>query len=337
MKQGKLPPDLLAEMLSRVSPRDPQVVVGPRVGEDAAAVAFGDSLLVAGMDPITFATDLIGWYAVQVNANDIAVMGAEPRWFLAALLLPPHFPEQGVRPIFDQLYQAAEALNISLVGGHTEITAAVTVPVIIGCMLGETKEDKLITTSGAQVGDTIILCGVAAVEGTALLARDASETLAAKGLRAEIIARARDFLFDPGISVVGAARAAVATGGVTSMHDPTEGGIATALLEVALASGLGLEVETELIPVLPETKEICRVLGLDALGLIASGALLITTRADAAERVVSALRELKLPAAAIGYICPKESGLTMLVGGKAQPLPRFARDELARFFEEQQK
>ncbi len=337
MKQGKLPHDMLAEMLGRISTRDPRVIVGPSVGEDAAAVAFGDRLLVAGLDPITFATDLIGWYAVQVNANDIAVMGAEPRWLLAALLLPPDFPGQDVRPIFEQLSQAADALKISLIGGHTEVTATVNAPVIIGCMLGETKKDQIITTSGAQLGDTIILSGYAAIEGTALLAREAGETLTAKGLAADQIARAREFLFNPGLSVVAAARAAIAAGGVTSMHDPTEGGIATALLEIALASDLGLEVERELIPILPETKEICRALGLDPLGLIASGALLITTRLEAANQVVSALRELALPAAIIGYTKPKENGLTILVDGKPQPLPRFPRDELSRFFEEQQK
>jgi hydrogenase maturation factor len=335
VKQGKLRHELLAEMLGRLPARDPRVIVGPRVGEDAAAIDLGDRLLVAGMDPITFAADLIGWYAVQVNANDVAVMGAEPRWLLATLLLPPDFCESAVQVIFDQLSEAARRLSIALIGGHTEVTDSVTAPVIVGCMLGETTRDQLVTTSGARPGDAIILCGPAAIEGTALLARDAGEVLAARGLGSEAILRARDYLFDPGISVVAAARAAAAAGGISSMHDPTEGGIATALLELALASDIGLEVNAELILVLPETREICRLLGLDPLGLIASGALLITARPDSAEGVRCALEELKLTAVVIGHALPKESGLVMLVGGEPRPLPRFERDELARFFEEQ--
>ncbi|MFQ6019121.1 MAG: AIR synthase related protein, partial [Dehalococcoidia bacterium] len=83
MDVGKLPHELLAQLLAKVRRRDPRVVVGPTPGEDAAVIDLGQRLLVAKSDPITFATDLIGWYAVHVNANDVACMGAKPAWFLA--------------------------------------------------------------------------------------------------------------------------------------------------------------------------------------------------------------------------------------------------------------
>src|SRR6185437_15279740 len=84
---GKLPPDLLAKLLATI-PDDPSIVVGAGVGRDAAAVRHGDRILVLKSDPITFATDEIGWYAPNVNANDIACMGATPRWMLSTALLP---------------------------------------------------------------------------------------------------------------------------------------------------------------------------------------------------------------------------------------------------------
>ena len=333
MKQGKLPHDLLADLLGRLPARDPRVIVGPRVGEDAAAVRVGDRLIVVGMDPITFATDLIGWYAVQVNANDIAVMGAEPKWLLATLLLPPEATEDEAASVFDQLVEACEELGIAPIGGHTEVTSSVERPVIVGCMLGETDPERLVTTEGASPGDAVILCGPAAIEGTAILAREMGELLREKGMGEDAVARAGDVLFDPGISVVAAARAA-AEAGVTAMHDPTEGGLATGLLELALASKVGLEIEAERIPVLPLTREVCSRLGVDPLGLMASGALLMTVRPEEAEGMLGALRGLDREAAVIGRALPESEGLSLVVEGKRQPLPRFSRDEVARLFEE---
>jgi len=333
MKQGKLPHELLADLLGRLPARDPRVIVGPRVGEDAAAIRLGDRLLVVGTDPITFATDLIGWYAVQVNANDIAVMGAEPKWLLATLLLPENSAEDDAASIFDQLGEACEDLGISPIGGHTEITSAVERPVVVGCMLGETSPERLVTTEGARPGDAIILCGSAAIEGTAVLAREAGELLREKGMGEEAIARARDFLFDPGISVVPVARVAAEVG-VTAMHDPTEGGLATGLLELALASKVGLEIDGDEISVLPLTRDVCTRLGVDPLGVIASGALLLAVSSEKTEEMLSALRALNRESVVIGRAVPEGDGLTIAIEGKRHPLPRFPRDEVARFFDE---
>ena len=154
---GKFPPALLERLLAKIPIEDSQVVLGPKVGEDAAVIDVGERLLVAKCDPITFATDLIGWYLVQVNANDLAVMGASPRWLLATLLLPEKTSEEAVRGIFDQLVEACDSLDISLVGGHTEITYGLPRPVVVGAMLGEVDKDKVVLTSGARPGDAIVL------------------------------------------------------------------------------------------------------------------------------------------------------------------------------------
>ena len=330
MDIGKLPHDLLAQLISKAK-LDPRVVVGPRVGEDAAVIEFGSMLLVAKTDPITFATDRIGWYAVNINANDVAVMGAEPRWFLATILLPGTAAPRDAAAIFDQILSACEALGISLIGGHTEITSGLDRPIVVGCMLGEVERGSLVTTDGAQVGDLIVLTGGIAIEGTALLAREAAAALRSAGVAEEMIAFSRNYLIEPGITVVHAARIARGAGQIHSMHDPTEGGLATGLLELAVAAGVGLEVEWESIPILAETEAVCRALGLDALGLIASGSLLLTLDPSDAPAVAASLEAEGIRAVVIGRIVLAEQGLRLRRGGESHDLPRFARDEVARF------
>ena len=332
MLPGKLPLELLSDLLDKIDARDPRVALGARAGEDAALIDMGDRYLVAKTDPITFATDLIGWYAVQVNANDLAVMGATPRWLMATLLLPEGTSADDVRAIFNQLLDACDALGVTLIGGHTEITHNLPRPIAIGAMLGEVAKDKVVLTSGAQVGDSIALTQGVAIEGTAILAREAADVLAAKGVSQDVIRRAQELLFTLGISVAKAAAIACEVGGVNSMHDPTEGGLATGLLEIATAAGVGVAVDAERIPVLPECRAVCDALSLDPLGLIASGALLATLPPADARRLTDELRRAGIPAVEIGRVTPASDGLRLISNGAERALPTFERDELARFF-----
>ena len=332
MLPGKLPLELLSDLLSKIDARDPRVALGARAGEDAALIDMGDRYLAAKTDPITFATDLIGWYAVQVNANDLAVMGATPRWLMATLLLPEGTSADDVRAIFNQLFEACAALGVTLIGGHTEITYGLPRPIAIGAMLGEVDKDKVVLTSGAQVGDSIALTQGVAIEGAAILAREAADALAAKGVAQDVIRRARGLLFTPGISVAKAATIACDVGGVNSMHDPTEGGLATGLLEIATAAGVGVAVNADRIPVLPECRSVCDALSLDPLGLIASGALLATLPPSDARRLTAALERAGIPAVEIGRVTPASEGLRLISNGAERALPTFERDELARFF-----
>ena len=333
MLAGKLPMELLSRLLSDIDVRDPRVVLGARAGEDAALIDMGDRYLVAKTDPITFTTDLIGWYLVQVNSNDLAAMGATPRWLMATLLLPEGATEQQTEEIFAQLTEACNALEITLIGGHTEITYDLPRPIAMGALLGEVAKDRVVLSSGAQVGDGIVLTQGIAIEGTSILAREAEDALAAGGVSQEVIERAKSFLFTPGISVAKAASIACDTADVHAMHDPTEGGVATALMELATAANVGLTVDAERIPILPECQAICDALSLDPLGLIASGALLATLPPSEAERLVIALGQEGIPASVIGSVTPKSEGLRLISpDGEERPLPAFERDELARFF-----
>lgn len=324
--------ELLSELLGRIEVTDPRVFLGAKPGEDAALIDFGDRYLVAKTDPITFATDLIGWYLVQVNCNDLAVMGATPKWLMVTLLLPEGISEKEVSAIFQQLLDACKARDITLVGGHTEVTYDLPRPVAIGCMLGEVAKDRVVMTSGARVGDSIILTQGIAIEGTALLAREAPERLLEAGVSADVIARARDFLYKPGISVSRAAGIACDAVNVHAMHDPTEGGVATGLLELATGAGTGMRVESEKIPVLPECRAVCEALDLDPLGLIASGALLAAVSQDDAEVLIEALARHDIPAYEVGRLTPRDEGLRLVNAQGTVRLPTFARDELARFF-----
>ena len=328
MQSGKLPPDILNRLLARTT-KDPGVIIGPAYGEDAAAVRFGGRILVAAGDPVTFATDRIGHYAVSVNANDIAVMGARPRYFLATILLPADAPESDAEAVFDQINDACRAIGVTLIGGHTEITPSVADVVVSGCMLGEAAEDSLITSAGARVGDAVILAGGIAVEGTTILAREAADELAERGVTAEVISRAQSYLDDPGICIAHYAKVATQTGGVTSMHDPTEGGLATGLRELAAASGHGIEIVRDSIHILPECAAICDALDLDPLGLIASGSLLITAPPDAAERIVRALGEDSAPVCIMGTVVNADAGMKF---DDSTAIPEFDRDEIARHF-----
>ena len=332
MLAGKLPAELLSRLLSDIDIRDPRVALGARAGEDAALIDMGDRYLVAKTDPITFATDLIGWYLVQVNSNDLAAMGATPRWLMATLLLPEGTTETQTQAIFEQLLEACDSLGITLIGGHTEITYDLPRPIAVGALLGEAAKDRVVLTSGARAGDSIALTQGVAIEGTSILAREAEGALVAAGVSQDVIERAKSFLFAPGISVTKAATIICDTVDVHAMHDPTEGGVATALLELAAAADVGIVVDAERIPVLPECRAICEALALDPLGLIASGALLATMPPSETERLIAALGREGIPASVIGSVTPKSEGLRFLSGGVERSLPTFERDELARFF-----
>lgn len=331
MDLGKFPPDFLQRLLAKVGATDPSVLVGPKLGADAAVIRTGGGLLVAKSDPVTFATDRIGWYAVQVNANDVACMGATPRWFLATLLMPPRFSQEEAEAVFDQVLEACQALGVALVGGHSEVTYGLDRPIVLGSMLGEVAADRLVRSGGAQDGDSIVLTKGVAIEGTALLARERPAALRRAGVSDQVIARAAGLLSVPGISVVPDARIACATVKVHAMHDPTEGGLVTGLREMALAAGLGLAVDEGSIPVLPECQAVCQALGLDPLGLLASGSLLLTLPAGRVLALLSALEREGIAGWEIGQMLAPEEGL-LLIGRQGEaPMPEFARDELARY------
>ena len=335
METGKLPPDLLQELLSNLDIVDPRVLVGPGVGEDCAVVDMGDRLLIAKSDPITFAADRVGWYAVQVNANDVACTGGEPRWFLPTVLLPASATTDDVRAIFADISEACRNIGVAIIGGHTEVSDGLPRPIVAGTMLGELEDRaRLVSTGGAQDGDSVIVTTGVAIEGAAILAREHAPELLAHGLDTQMLDAAARYLEDPGISVLSAARALFQTDAVHSMHDVTEGGLITALREIAAASQLGLVAEAESVPLLPECAAICEALELDPLGLLGSGALIATMAAGDVPRALRALDRVGVSGWEIGQMMDPSDGLWLIDRNGERTLPEFRRDELARYLEE---
>ena len=313
--------------------KDSRVIVGPKVGEDAAVIDLGDRYLIATSDPITFAADDIAWYALAVNANDVAVRGARPRWFLATLLLPEGASsEDSVSDLFERLAAACEELEVTLVGGHTEVTYGLDRPVIAGTMLGEVAKERLVTTGGAQVGDAVVMTKGVPLEGAAIIAREKDAELRALGVPPATIRRAKALLRTPGLSVLPEAEIACELANVHAMHDPTEGGIATALHELAAAANVGLRIDRDRITILPEGRALCDAFGLDPLGTIASGTLVMTLPPAEAGIVIHALARESIDCHFIGQVVARDHGVTLVSGSRQDPMPVFAQDEITKIF-----
>lgn len=327
---GKLPAPLLGRLIATYLTAGGDVLVGPGLGRDAAVLAFGDRLLVAKTDPITFATRGAADYLIDVNANDLACLGARPRWLLATALFPEGVTVAAVEEQFAELAAAAARRGIAVVGGHSEVTAGLDRTVLVAMLLGEVAPDRLLRPGGARPGDRLLLTKGIALEGTALLARELEATLLPLVGR-DVVERAKRLLVSPGISVMAEAETALDLGGVTALHDPTEGGLATAVREVAAGSGCGAVLRREAIPVLPETAAIAAALGLDPIGMLASGSLLIAARPPAASALRRDLARSGIPVAEVGVVVPPEKGFRLEERpGRVVELPRFDTDEVSR-------
>ncbi len=332
LSAGKLPGPLLDRLIEayRTTP-DSDVIVTPGYGRDAAAIDVGGQQpIIVKSDPITFATASAAKYLVAVNANDIACLGGVPRWLSVVLLLPEVGTTVGqVEQLFADLQLACNDAGIAVIGGHTEVTSAVNRPVFVGSMIGVAGPRGLLKPGGSSPGDDLLLTRWIGIEGTALLARERTAELVA-ALGEETVSRAAKLLRLPGISIVGDARAVLSINGVTALHDPTEGGVATAIHEIAVASNCGAEILAEAVPVLPETTAICRHFGIEPWGLLSSGALLIAVSPEATRSVEAAAAAGGVPISHIGRLTDSHLGITMIGSGGRANVPRYDADEIAR-------
>ena len=325
MKVGKLIPDKLNELiLSKLVNRREDVLLQPRIGEDSAVIDFGEMVCVISSDPITGAMKGMGRLAVHISCNDLAANGAEPVGVQLVLFLPEAITEERIKEIMGEVAQGAEELGIDILGGHTEITNLVTKPIISATAIGKTSKDQYLTSAGAKPGDQIIITKGAGIEGTAILASDHSESLSRVGVSYETIERAQSFMEEISVLPEGLLAAKM---GATAMHDVTEGGIYGALYELAGASNVGFELLADQVFIRPETKEICQALGIDPLGLISSGTMLITI-ADG-DRLLKALHDKNILGCKIGQI-NRTGQREVWRNGQRQEFVLPARDELWR-------
>lgn len=320
MKTGKLEPEGLERLVfTRTGAQRREVVLGPRVGEDSAALDLEGELTVVTVDPITGAGTGAGALAVHVTCNDLAATGAEPVAVLLTLLLPTAAGEARVEEIMESAHQAARELGVALVGGHTEFTPGLTQTVVCAAAVGRAPRGRLLPSGGARPGDALVLVGEAGMEGTAILAHDFSGVIRTRlGEPALEAAQA----YSARVSVVRPALDAAAAG-ATALHDVTEGGVLGAAYEMAWAAGIGLVVDAGAIPVGQVTRQIASLCAIDPLHLISSGALLIA--APDGEGMVASLKARGHASAVIGRFTP--AGVQLRCGTTLEP-PR--ADELWR-------
>ena len=328
---GKLPNDLLREFLNQLDFNDPSILINPGIGEDTAAVDVeSEEVLVLKSDPITFATDAIGQYVVLINANDIATSGAKPRWLLTTLLFPCGVTPSEIHQVIKELKEFCGRWEITLCGGHTEITDAVTRPVVTGMMAGTVARRNLIDKRNMAPGDRVLLTKGVSVEGTAIIAREFGDRLAELGLADSEIERCRQFLAN--ISIITEAQMAAQSGATSAMHDVTEGGLATALEEMSIAGGHRIKIEMDAIPVFAETRKICRLLGIQPLGLIGSGSLLICCREAGCKSLTETIRKCGIDVSCIGEVLDSGQGISAVKKGQSIDWPQFEVDEITRLF-----
>lgn len=320
MRLGKLTNEQLERLvLSKFGHIREEVVCSPHVGVDCAAVDLGGRLAVLSTDPITSADKNIGGLTVHVSCNDAAAAGAEPIGLLVTLLIPPEATEEDVDTVTNELTAAAKLANIEIIGGHTEVTSSVNRFVTCATVIAKAGKNGIITPAGMKQGNDIVMTKLAGIEGTAVIAADFPDRLP---LTDEEFAEAASFMEH--VSVVKEGLFA-ADHGATAMHDITEGGVLGAAWEMAEASGCGMVIDTELIPIHPITRKICDSCGIDPLRLLSSGSMLIAC--ENGEALVCGLKELGINAAVIGKAEGKE---VRQADGKIVAPPE--ADELYRLF-----
>lgn len=273
MEEGKLPTELLRKLVfNNIKTKNPHVLVGPEIGEDCAAIKFGEYACVVSTDPITGAESGAGTLAIHISCNDIASCGVEPIGILITLMLPPDGSEEDIERIMKEAGEAAAELGVEIIGGHTEITSAVNKMVISTTAIGKIEIDKMITTKGAKIGDDVVMTKWAGLEGTSIIAKDLENDLINVLNKDELISAQSLIKY---ISVV---PEGVLAGryGVNSMHDITEGGVLGAVWEIAERSNTGIKIYLNKIPVLETTIKICEHFSINPYQLISSGCMIMT-------------------------------------------------------------
>lgn len=301
MEIGKVPNDILKEIvLGKLTKNRSEILVRPGIGEDCCVVDFGEFSCVMSSDPITGSANEIGRLAVHVTCNDVAACGVEPLGLIVTILAPPGTSECDLEIIMNQLIETSSSINVDIMGGHTEITAAVSRFVIICTAVGKAPKDRVVTTGGARNGHYLVLTKSAGIEGTAIIAFEKEKELAGH-FDPDIIEEARSFI--DSISVI---REGIISAdfGVSAMHDVTEGGVLGAVWEMCEASGSGVEIYYDKIPIAASTERICEYYGIDPLKLISSGSMLIA--AEDGEGLVKKLKDENINAAVIGKLVQTE-------------------------------
>lgn len=311
LKTGKLDSKLLEEIIFKnIKFQRPEVITRPGVGEDCAVVDFGAYECVMSTDPITGAVGEIGRLAVHISCNDIASNGVEPLGIMLTIMLPVGTRAEQIEEIMKQAGQASQELGVEIIGGHTEITPAVTKPIIVSTAIGRAPTGSSQKAENMKPGDYILMTKMAGLEGTGIIAGDYKNSLEGY-LSSEEIEEASRMLDQVSVVKEGIIAGRVGTAG---MHDITEGGVLGAVWEMCDIAKTGAEVWVDQIPVSPVTKKICSHFDIDYLRLISSGCMMIMVHPEKKEEMEKELLDAGILVTSIGRIKERDEGICMLVG-----------------------
>lgn len=325
MKIGKIDAAVFRSLIrGKFGHKDPTVLVPPMTGVDAGVVDLGGGkVLVVAEDPIftmpRLPLEMFGRFTVHIGASDVAVMGVRPRYMTYSLLLPPETGLEDIGTIVDSIHRAARELGIAIVGGHTGFYPGFAAPTIGGItVFAVARKGEYVTPAGARPGDDIILTKGPAIETAGLLAVLREEELLEK-YPAALVGRAK--ALTRAISVVDDALAAMAAGGVTAMHDATEGGVMGGLFEIAAASGVGMEADERLFVYPDEVRMVCEAFGIDPVKTIAEGSLLVTARPGKSAGIVARLKRKRIASSVVGRVVSNRRRRTLVrADGRAEAL-----------------
>ena len=291
--------DLKKHVFPFAGTNDPDVILGAAFGEDVALTRIGGDILVSHVDPIVGAIGNIGWLAVHVACNDIATSGAPPRWIQLLVLVPKQDDMDLLEQIMRDANRASNEIGVSIIGGHTGYSSGLSRPLVAVTALGVATDRKPVRTSGAQVGDHVLVTKGIALEGTAILAQDFADVALKSGLTRQDLEAAGKLMTE--VSVVQEALI-LAEHGATSMHDVTRGGVLETLLEIALLSNVSISIDASRVPIPPIVSQFASAFQFDPLRMISSGTLAATVPSDRMSKVSDSLRKAGVPFADVGRV-----------------------------------
>lgn len=328
-KTGKLDWRTMSILLNSLPIRDPDLVMGPSQGEDAGVVRVGEGFMVVHSDPITTGVKHAGYLSIHVAANDLAVRGVRPRWFLPTVLVSPKASREELELIFKDMGRALEELEGVAVGGHTEVTPGLDRTIIIVTAIGYTN-GRVIMTRDATPGDVIVSIGRIGGEGAGVLAWDWENELVRRNVSLEVIAKAREFVYDVSVVKVALELRSI----VNSMHDVTEGGLIQALRELAIASGSKVVINTSMIKLDPVVEKVVKTMGLDLLRILSSGCLIATLPENKVDQARQIAEKHGKDFSVLGRVESSGEPILLLVdGGKISTIDSDVVDEIYKVWE----
>ena len=318
---GKLNNKLLIKILNDIKNEG----ASPKIGEDSATINIrSDNNLLLSSDPITFDSENIGEYILDICANDIYAAGGEPKWFLITILIPPKTSYNKLKRVISKVNSRAQSLKVDIIGGHTEVTESVNKIVLSGTIVGRINKN-FVPNQIVKGNQSIILGGQAGIEGSKIIVENIESNH-------KIISNLKKSIKNLTISVNNIAKIAISTGKIIKMHDPTEGGISTALHELCEFSDIGCEIIENEIKFVDNFNEACQILNLNPLGVISSGCLLMICKEKDSSEIINKLRSSDIPAIKIGKTTNSKKRNIIKKDGKKENLERFDQDEIIKIF-----